>query len=198
MNPDNWPSTPLGYYIMENPWVLWGSVAVSGVLLFLQGVRREKKKLKLLGSAMCVLSLLVMLAAVVITTDREVMSGQTRLLVNAAVSPVRIETFRRLLSQDVTLFDRDYDYVIASLERASGRWEVEQAWIANLLTHRQDGSHGRTYISLITRGQSGLGGGSIQTRWLLHWRKESDGHWRVIKIEWISLGDSPATPGDLP
>lgn len=198
MNPDNWPAAPVSYYLFENPWGLWGAALIAGVLLYLHGGRRGKIALKAIGGAIGGLASLVMLAALLVTTDREIMEEQTRTLVNSAVAPIKMENFRNLLSRDVTLFDRGYEQILASLERATGRWAVDQVWITNLLTHQQDADHGRTYMSLITRGSSGIGGGSMQSRWLLHWRYESDGIWRVHKIEWVSLGDSPATPQDLP
>ncbi len=198
MHPDEWPTPWLTHLTLENPWPMLVTLGAIGAGLIVIGRRREQKRKIVAGIVFAVLGVLIWLAGLLISTDREMMVNRTRLLVKAAVMPVAMEVFGELLSRDVRLFDHDYESILRMIGRAEDRWGVKSAWITNLQV-RQDGpQRGVTYLSVITRVDSRYGGGATQTRWLLHWRKETDGLWRLVKIEWIELGDRPAQEGDLP
>ena len=195
--PPDWPQ-PWSYYLLENPWPVASCLLAVVAAMMLVGYRSGRRGPRIVAVvAACITSLMVVVASAV-TTDREKMVRGTDALVRAAIVPPHIDVFRRMLSKDVALFGRDYDSVLSGIERGLDRWHVQQAFTTNLMVDQADATHGQTYLAVITRLDTNIGGGSTLTRWLLHWRKESDGVWRVVKIEWLTLNDSPAQAGDLP
>lgn len=197
--PLDWPPPPpFTHYVMENPWPLAACLFTAAVALLLIGYRRGGAPPRIVAGVIGIATIGFIALSMVIKTDREVMADRTRALVNAAVLPVDIDTFRETLSRESRFFGRDYEQILSTIQTATDHWRVKQAFITNLLARRDGDTRGRTYLSVITRIDTSIGGGSAQTRWLLHWQKEPDGAWRVTRIDWLSLNDRDASEGDLP
>ena len=195
----DWPPPPFfTHAFFENPWLLCIGLLTLAAAMALIGYRQARRGPMIAGAAALVLAGIVLLVALMVTTDRERMVQRTRSLVKAAIVPVDLGEFREILSRDVELFGRGYEQIIDTLDRSTHRWRVRQAYITRLKVHQSDENRGQTYLSVVTRLDTSIGGGSAQTRWLLHWRKEADGAWRITRIEWVSLNDRDARESDLP
>jgi hypothetical protein len=195
----DWPDPPLvTHAIFESPWLVCIALLTTAVALTLVGYRRAQRGPVLAGAVAAGLAVLVVVIASLVTTGRERMLDRTRKLVQAAIVPVNLDAFGEILSRDVEFFGRGYDQILATLDRSTDRWRVRQAYITRLAVHQDSETRGQTYLSVVTRLDTSLGGGSAQTRWLLHWRRESDDRWRISRIEWLTLNDRDAREGDLP
>lgn len=195
--PLDWPEPPPSYYLLENPWPIAIVLLILGAALVIIAYRTGGRRVKIAAAVVGALAAALVALAYLVTTDREAIDRNTESLVGAAVVPVELDVFRQTLSKDVRLFDRDYQSILDGIQRGLDRWNVRYAYITGLEVD-QTGDQGRSYLAVITRLDSNIGGGSTLTRWMLHWKKEPDGAWRVVKIEWLSIGDEPARASDLP
>ena len=195
----DWPPPPLlTHYLLESPWLVCVTLLTVAAALALIGWRGGQRRPMIASAIAACLAGVLFLVAMLVQTDRERMAQRARAMVDAAASPVNLELFGETLSEDATFFGRDRDAILGMLQRSAHRWQVSQAYITRLEVHQDDATRGQTYLSIITRLNTSFGGGSAQTRWLLHWRKEPDGVWRIRRIEWLSLNDRDAREGDLP
>ena len=183
------------YLLLEQPWPLVGGLVAAAVLMAAVAQRRRDRRW--LGAAIGALVLApgAYVLATMVNTDRERLVARSRALVGATVSPVDFEHVATFLDADVTLTGPhgahwlDADAIDRTLRRAEQRWGIEAQSIADLKAATTGRRQGRTALSLRTTLGGRLDYGPIRSGWVLQWRQDADGTWRVQRIACMQINN---------
>ncbi len=181
--------------LLEDPWPV-GLVLfiLAGVLGFV-GMQQGSGRLKKIAGAAALGAVIVFLLAGLITTTRERIIEQTRTLVGHT-APLDLAAFKAMVSPQVTVLVGEGssdplftgDQVFARLERALGNYPIQNQSILAI-----DASlRGDDFALCQFDVRSDAVRGRVTTRWLLTWKKQTDGAWQVITVQWL---DSPGLIG---
>ena len=195
----DWPPPPfLQHAFLENPWPMLTLLVCAAVIFLLIARHRGKRGPGIAGVALLVAAALFLIMERVVVTDHERIIDSTHRLVRSAALPLDVETFAGLLSRDIDFHGRDRFEMVTTLQRSATMWGVENAIITRLLARTTGPGAGEVYLVVVTRHSAATGGGLSKSSWVLGWREESEGVWRVTQVEWLTLNDEPAQPGMLP
>lgn len=193
--PPNWPDPPmLEHYLLESPWGPAIVLAAVGVGLFIAGGRRASPLMQWVGGgAGVLLGVGLVLLAMSVQTGREKMVAGTEKLAEAAAEPFDLTTIEKLTTDDATLLGWNRQIMMAVARNASQRVSVDGYSVTAMDVIRDGPNRGRTYVAVIGRVRTELGGGGFRSRWIMRWRKEEDGRWRLAAIERVTVNGSDAT-----
>ncbi len=193
----------LTYLFLEQPWPLVIALLLVTVALTTVGRRQQRPIWRDVGWSMVAVAAVVLVVARQVETDREQLMRQTRELVQAAQSPMDVQSVDRLLADDVVLVGPDRglwlerEGILAKLRQIDRKRVVEGQSVGALNATVTDSGEGLSRLSLHTQ----LGGPyhqpAIGTQWVLHWRQADDGHWRLHEIEWLRFFGQKADQGML-
>lgn len=188
-------------WLFENPWPLVVALLAAAVVLRVVSTRRETPWRGRLGWAALGAVLLaggVYLSTAIVETDRERLIDRTRQLV-AATAPIDAGALDGLIARGAVVAGPDgspwvvYDDIRDELEAAVQRHGGFDHAIRGLAAEAVNKARGRSLLSLsTTTGDLGV---PIRTRWLITWRREGDGRWRVMEIRWLEFRGRPPTRG---
>lgn len=184
-------------WLFENPWPLVIVLIVLAVVLRLMATRSRRPRgyrfnYAALGALLAALG--VYLLTVFVETDRERLVDRTRQLV-AATAPLDTAAIDALIARGAVVTGPAgetwvlYDDIRPELERAVGRHGIARHALRSLAADVVSSVRGRSLLSLSTTTDDlGL---PIRTQWLITWRKEGDGTWRVIELQWLEFQGQP-------
>jgi len=201
MDPDNWPSPPASAMVFEDPWVLAIALLVIAAGLFFFSGRRHLQRL---AAIPVTLAVLVVVAAFTVQTDREQMIAGTYGMVNTLETPGDVGAFADYLAETITFeargrtVDRDKAAIVGIGERTLSRYAPPSHTITDIKVEQLGPSEGVTYMAVISNLAGDAYDGYVKTKWLLYWRIDDDGNWRIDRIVWRSLNDKPANPRLVP
>lgn len=187
VSPPDWPEPSLFQsYVLESPWALAVALLALAVGLFVAGGRRDQARLQWSSLVPLLAAVGVLAVSYAVETDRERIAGQTRALAEAVADPFDAEAMRSRLTEDVYLLGLGgRDVLMRVAERASERVRIRRYSVMDLRVHVQGARSGRSYIAVWadTEGGQRYPGGWFRTQWLLNWRKEADGEWRLSGVD---------------
>lgn len=181
-------------YVLEQPWPLVAILVVVAIVLFVKGRGKARK----VGPPIAILAAIaVALAGSFVTTARETMIASARALV-AAVVAADASTLDAQLDPDALLFSFRHkagvpkfaiiDEVVDRF-RSGGEYSIKEHGILNI-DASQDGQRvGRVQLKLrVVSAQLGV---PVFSWWLLDYRRDSSGQWRVLRMEPQSISGVP-------
>ena len=182
--------------LLEEPWAAIGVLAILGLVLLILARHQQKRRRFWCGVAALALALCVWAVSEAVTTDRERLLRQTRLLLKAT-SPLDLLGVRSLLEPDAVLLgpDRtpwfDHDGLLARLDSAVRHYQVLEHVNVEIDARTHKHGLGRTEVKLRTRIDSPHM--EVPTRWTIRWRLRSDGRWRIMEMQFweYMLGQKP-------
>ncbi|MBI1372267.1 MAG: DUF4440 domain-containing protein [Phycisphaera sp.] len=188
MSPDNWPSPPLSAMLFESPWVLCLALLIfAGAMFFFSG----KRRLQQLAFVPVLAAVGVVVLSFVVETDRERMVANTEALVYAVAKPGDIDTFARLLHDDVRFIDRDKEQLVAAARKVLSSYGPDSHSILAIKVHQDDPDTGHVYVALLSHLTGAGGQGYQKTTWMMTWKRVGDA-WRLREVEWLTLNNEPA------
>lgn len=185
--PQPLPSGPLWEtYILEQPWPLAiALVVIAAVVLF-----KGRGKARAIVPAVAILAAMAAVAAgLLVTTARESIRKSTRAMVAAVVSGDST-TLDAELDESAKLFSFQHNDGLdkwALLDEVGRRFRpgAEYAvkdWSIEALEASRDGERvGRSQVKV--RAVSAAAGVPVFSWWLLDYRMDASGRWRVIRME---------------
>ena len=179
----------LSRYLLEEPIPL---VVVAGCLAFallLTGQRRRQRGFIIAAGFVAAIGATVYGTAEWITTDREIVEQRMRQLVYAT-SPMNTVQLRELIDPRATFTGPSGAVwmlpqpIVETLETAAKRFNIAQQtikYLASQLT-RADTATGLLGVRTTFVGEAYR---PVNTEWVLTWRKQTDGQWRISNVQWI-------------
>jgi hypothetical protein len=141
------------------------------------------------------------IAATLVTTDRERMLAASTELVDAA-SKGDGSALERMLARDCTLkmgrgptASRDAIFALVARYPGEGGMTVSSHRIASSQAVRDGEGTGRTQLKVYVRVKDSPYDAATGSTWRLHWRKSGDA-WQVFAIECLQI-DTVGNPGDI-
>lgn len=174
-------------------------LAVAGVLRVLAS-RRRNPKFNYGAMTAVLVAVGVFLLAHFVETDHERLAARTRQLIQAT-APLDAAALDELLAQGVVLTGPGgqawlrEDQIRGELERTIQRFPIKEQAIRSLGAEVTSANRGLTLVALATTMQESLYGAPIRSLWLLHWRRDADGPWRVAEIQWLEFQHQPPSEG---
>jgi len=178
-------------YVLENPWPLGIGLILIGVALFLLAVNRDERRA--LHGAIAAIALAVIILAIghLVETTAESAAGATREFVRAAEEG-RIHDMIATLDPDATLHlgrPGNPGQPIDELERDIRTLESSNRIVSNKINALEFGSDEAdtaiTSFTCMTTTEASYG--PVQSSWMLEWRKDAGGTWRIRRVTAIKL-----------
>lgn len=188
------PSPLWQEWLFENPWPLVIVLIAVAVVVRLVATRRKQPRVNFAAAGALLLAVGVYLLTMFVATDRERLVDRTKELVEAT-APLDSAAMDGLIARGAIVSGPDgaawveYDSIRSELEAVVGRYGGFDHAIRGLGAEVTSAVRGRSLLSLSTTAESI--GMPIRTQWLITWRKESDGQWRVIEISWLEFQGRP-------
>ncbi len=181
----------LAYLFLERPLSL--SLALLGVAVVLAILARRRNRPRLLigAGAALILAAGVWALAAAVTTDRERVMQRTEALLQAT-APLDTAALGDLLDPAATLRGPDgsvwleRESLLAALALSLERWQVETQDVRNLQAGVGDRNDAASRVEARTSFREGSGL-PVRTTWQLQWRRDADGRWRVIDVQWLEF-----------
>ena len=182
--------------LLEDPWAVIGVLTILGLVLLILARHQKKRRRFWCGVAALGLALFVWVVSAAVTTDREKLLGQARVLLDAT-SPLDLPAVRGLLDPEAVLLgpDRtpwfDRDRLLARLDSAVRHYQVLEHVNVEIDARTNRHGLGQTDVKLRTRIESPRM--EVPTRWTIRWRLGSAGRWHIMEIEFkeYMLGQKP-------
>jgi hypothetical protein len=172
--------------LFQTPWWLPAAIAGMGIVLFINGNRRQEKALMRAGVACLLAALGVALASYLVDTDKEKAEKRTRQLV-AAGEQRDWAKFKSLLDPETTVFRfHGPDEITAAAQAALERVNLTTARITGM-NIEPTGPIITVTIKVwsLTQGQSGL------SEWQFRYERRGD-VWKLYEIRFVGAeGVSP-------
>ncbi len=176
--------------LLEDPWPLALTFAVvAGVLVFL-GIQRADKRLLRLAGIAAVLAAGVFILAGTVTTTRETILAATEKLVGHT-APLDVPAFRAMVDPQVIVTVESArgaqslagDAVFSRLESTVKSTAIEKQTTLAIDAELRGKDHAVSSFDVRTDVR---GGPRFITRWVLTWRRQADGDWRVTEVRWLN------------
>ena len=181
------------HLLLERPLPLVGLFFVVGLILLFQNRRRTDRKLLVVAVVLIAAAIAVYSLAAAITTTRESLMGQSRRLVDRA-KPETIGQLKELFLSQARLVGPDetiwmqYDQLFGSLEAALRKYRTGKQVTRQIHADVIREGVGRSYLSVSTALE--IYGRSVNTEWLITWKLQADGQWRVETVQWLKFQGS--------
>jgi hypothetical protein len=189
------PDPPaLERYLLEDPFYPVLLLIVAGVVLFFWLNQAGRGRQALLAAAACLAGAGAMFTlATLVTTTRETLLARTESLVGA-VGRADTAAISAMLGPDVraTVLSAPQEWNKEAILRQvesnlgpGGRWAVKEAEVVAAAAAVDGPNTGRTQVRVrVTLEALGL---PSLSWWRLHWRRDSDGAWRVTGIDVLEV-----------
>ncbi|HEX7010512.1 MAG TPA: hypothetical protein VF184_11050 [Phycisphaeraceae bacterium] len=188
----------LEHLLLERPWPLVIALLAVAAAVQVAARRRSSRRAGWAAWLIAAGAAGVALLAYTVTTDRERLTQLTVELVQAATQPVNLAVVDQTLHPDAVLRGPGGQ---VWMPFQNIRWELEQAvqrlgvtdHAIRQLGVEASGDRGRSALALRTHlGETGM---PVSTSWNLVWQRQSEGDWRIVEIQWLTLQDQPPTRG---
>lgn len=204
--PTNWPDPPwFEHYVLEDPLPLAIMLGVAAVIVFLAGGRMGKRKWQLAALIPLGLAGLAVLTAVSVETDREKILVESRRLVEAATSPFDLTAVEQLTAPTFTMKTPDGKIIVdgrakllEAIKRAERSMTIESNTLTNHMERIDTPGEGAVYLAIFSQTRRKLGQQAAPTRWILRWKKSTDGSWLLTGATWLEVAGTPVTGWMLP
>lgn len=188
-------------YLFDNPWPLAGLLIVAAIGLVWWFNREGKARQGVRWAGLCLmLAAAVTLTGNLVTTQREILGGQTRLLISVA-SKADTVALESLLGREIVLtvpgnsanFSRGQ---ILDLVRKypGGQYPVESVSVDRVQTVLEGRSVATTQVQVRTRApEATMYDFPVGSWWKIGWRRDGD-RWVVSSLQCLQIdGVSPGT-----
>lgn len=177
-------------WVLEQPLPLSAILLLAGVALWymLRGQGKEKDALRV-GALMVVLAALVFAAGTFIETEPEKLKARARELV-AAVAKADSTRVGPMLADNAVAqpWGLSRSVTLSKMESHLGRSITIKEHKIHTLRAAVDGAAtGRTQLRVHVVADGALYAGPIGSWWMLRWRKDPGGEWKVVEIEMQQL-----------
>lgn len=204
--PTDWPDPPwFDHYVLEDPLPLVVLLALAAVIAFLAGGRLGKRSVQYASAGLLVLAGGVALTGHLVETDREAMLAESRRLVEAARAPFDYVTVENLVDPAfvMTIPDGkkivgDRDALLAAIKRAERRMNIDSNTVTHHMERLDAPGDGAVYLAIFSNTSGKLGKQAAPTRWILHWKQDATGTWRLTEATWLEVAGKPVTGWMLP
>lgn len=164
-------------YIAEIPWWIPAALVLAGVILFITGNNRLERKLRNAGAGMALLGVLLAAISLVLESDREMASRQSRELVYA-VPAQKWDVLRSLLDPNLTLMGlKGHEAIITGAQLAVERFDLRGARVISTDVQQIDAAQIEVEVQVLAEFKDG----NSLSRWRLTWEKLPDG-WQVASV----------------
>lgn len=177
----------LEHFLLEQPWPMVGLLLIVAVAVVVINRASLTRKAILSAVACLLLAMIVYLVAKAVVTERES-------LINAAaelaqqVETGQADAIRKSLDEQAVITDPAGRVLVASnlilsiIEKKQAEYDFGSHTIADARAAINSVGSGKTYLRVrSTMGQ----GGTESTEWLIDWRRDKDGRWRVRELRWL-------------
>jgi Domain of unknown function (DUF4440) len=185
------PAPPvIDRFLLEHSWMLGTALAVIALVVCVTLLQRQEiRKALAIGGILAASAAAVFVTGVMVETDREVISRQSRELIDAVARGDR-STVASLLANDAKLYfrlagaARDRDQVLNAVDDYAerGRARVKEHAVLETQAHLDGPAVGRTQVRVRVNTDVGLN----FSWWRLDWRRSGD-RWLVTEIEALSV-----------
>lgn len=187
------------HYVLENPWPA-GIVllAIAAVLAWtaLRDGRRGRLKI---AAGIALLALAIVATSMLVTTSGERAEALTVSLVDAAVAADVPAVMAHFAPQAVMSFASprnpgfEIDYIARQAEGLQRQWRVESNHISMLDAYTISADEARVDLGCVTD----IGRGTVPSTWVLRFRRQPDGSFKIDHITLISIMGQRASPDQL-
>ncbi len=200
--PDTARSGLITSFVLENPWPLAIVLALVAATILWMGLQRDDRRFAVPAAVTFALGVLILTIGLVVETSGESAAHRTRIFV-AAATDGRIDEMLAELDPDATLHvgrienpGRPVEELRRMLDSLRSRHRIEQNTITLLDSVGTGSNTALVELACLTRTTSSLG--TVPSRWLLEWERESD-RWSIRSITAISIaGRTPTGRSVLP
>lgn len=188
------------HHLLESPWALAATLALIGVVLFVHGARRLNRRVVIVAGVSMLLGIGVVVLATFVTTTRELLIARTREMI-AATAPLDLPRLRGFVASGAQLVGPDgspwldAEEIFRELESATHRFSIVAQDAGRLTAETPAPTLGRTSLHVRTTFGGRPPSAPIATDWVFTWEKQTDGRWRVTRLQWMLLQGSPPPIG---
>lgn len=177
--------------LLEQPWPLvLALVAAAGVLFWL-GRQRSEKRMKVIAGAAIVMAGVVLALASFVTTNREHLRARTQDLI-ALTAPFNAPEVRSYFDDRALLTGPggeawfNITQLMEKVHSVVHHYSITGHSIHELqAASKSGGDDGQSYARLRTM----VAGRPMDTEWLITWKRGSDGVWRVVIVQWLTINN---------
>ena len=192
--PDPPEVSAINRYLFENPYPLGGLLLLVGAVALYSGLRHGFKDRLYSGLAFALLGLAAIGTGWAVVTSAEHARAVTRQLV-AAVETGDTVAALKLFANDGALTvgspqnpGFDTAFIRRQPDWVASRYTIESNRITQLDGYSQSPDEGVVHLACWT--EVGMGFGA--TRWVVKVKEQPDGTWKIHRLTWISVQNSPA------
>lgn len=195
------PPSPLSHLVLESPWLLVIGIVAVGVVLRLVGRQRGNRNLMRAWWVALAAAALVINLAHFVTTDRERLLQHTRGLLDAT-TPIKVPDIMAYLTSDAVLVGPEgetwyrRDDLPPELESVARHLPIASQSLRYIEAEARSDDQGLVMIDLRTTTTEGFGAQApLPSKWLLTWRKDDQGRWRISRIQALEILNQKAVRG---
>lgn len=205
MDPANWPDPPIvTHFLLENPWPAAIILIGLGLAMAMSALRNERPRLLKWAGGSLALGVVVIILSMLVTTQREHIRRGTEQMFDAALPELSTPRLKTFLTDDMRLtianagINRSRDEVLETAELAMRIYTIADHRRPSIKTESTGDGTGRSYASVMVQIDHAMGRYPTQVRFIMHWRREADGAWRVDRIPWVQVNGTEVNDAMLP
>ncbi|QDU35441.1 hypothetical protein KS4_35220 [Poriferisphaera corsica] len=182
---------------LENPWPLAASMGVCGFAFLVMASRQGNKRYLSTGITAFILAAITITMAYVVTTPREIILNNTRLLV-AATSPLEMKQVDHYIDPYAVLYGPNktawltYDQIQNILPTVVSKHSIKEQSIRLLNAQETNDNTVVAWFGLSSKIAQGF---PVRTDWQLVWTRLPDNQWKVIEIHFLKFQGKSPTDG---
>jgi ketosteroid isomerase-like protein len=180
----------LRIWVLERPLPLTIAVAAAGALAwFILRSRGKPREANAAGRILVALAGLVFAAGAAVRTEQETLKARVREVV-AAVAKADSTAVAGFLTDDayVVPFGFQRDAIITKMESTLGRAiTIKEHRVRSIRAVLDSPASARTQFRVHVVADGALYAGPVGSWWMLRWRKDPSGQWKVAEIEMQQL-----------
>lgn len=207
----NWPDEALWQrLLLENPWPLAIAMFAAAILLILLGGRSGNVRQQKLSIAPLAIGVSIIVAAHFVETTGEQVRRRTHAMVEAAIQmasinpPADASALANLLADDAVMHilgeptNIGKPAMLTMVNAAVRLYRVTGFNVQDLQSHVETADTAYSYLHVLTHGDTTFGSRPLLSSWVFTWRKEQDGVWRAVVVNWQTYNGNAARRDALP